>query len=198
MGPTSTTVTSATATVYKVTEIWFVYNIELIMIRIILAIIFYRLFKAIRQIRNCPQKGCQFAIEIVDKLQKSLIISLNTFPGLIMNYHICSDRLIERMEVAGVIRPYLNIRWNVKSFNLNQINSCSTLKGRYPLSYILAHRLRKVLAQQFLPGCYPVIMHQNLLYYVKLVCDTPHGDCKFINPLPSGKGKEKCKKQANK
>ena len=154
---------------------------------IILAIIFYRLFKAIRQIQNCPQKGFQFAIEIVDKFPKSLIIPLDTFPGLITNYRICSDRLIERMEVSDVIRPYLKIRWEVKFFNLNQINSCSTLKGRYPLSYILAHRLRKVLAQQFLPGCYPVVIHQNVFYYVNIVCGTPHGDCKFINTMPWGR-----------
>ena len=81
-------------------------------------------------------------------------------------------------------------------FNLNQINCCSTLKGRYPLSYILSHRLRKVLAQTLLPGCFPVIMHQNLFYYVKLTCQTPHESCQVINPLFARKDKDKLEKQA--
>ena len=150
---------------------------------IVLAIIIYRLFKSFKQIQNRPQKGFQFALEIIDRNQKSLIVPLNVFPGQIMNYHICSDKVIERMEVTGVIRTYLNIRWDVKFFNLNQINCCSTLKGRYPLSYILAQRLRKVLAQTLLPGCFAVIMHQNLFYCVKLTCQTPHESCQVINPL---------------
>ena len=37
----------------------------------------------------------------------------------------------------------------MKFVNLNQINCCSTLKGRYPLSHMLAYHLRKILAQQF-------------------------------------------------
>ena len=84
----------------------------------------------------------------------------------------------------------------MKFFNQNQNNCCSTLKVKYHLSCILAHPLRKVLAQNFLPGYYPIIMHQNLFYYVKLICETPHGNCQVINPLLSGKGKDKLKKQA--
>ena len=38
--------------------------------------------------------------------------------------------------------------------------------------FISANRLRKILAQQFVPGCYPVIVEGNLFYYVKLKCDT--------------------------
>ena len=116
----------------------------------VLVIIIYGLFKSFKQIQNCSQKGFQFALEIIDRNQKSLIVPLDVFPEQIMNYHIYSDKLIERMEVTGVIRPYLNIRWDVKFFNLNQVNCWSTLRGRYPLSYILAHRLRKVLGSNFI------------------------------------------------
>ena len=66
------------------------------------------------------------------------------------------------------------------------------------MSYILAHRLRKVLAQTLLPGCFPVIMHPNLFYYVKLTFQTPHESCQVINPLFAGKDKDKLKKQAEK
>ena len=166
---TFSTITTATAIAHQITEIWFVYKIELIMTGIVLAIIIYRLFKSFKQIQNCPQKGFQFALEIIDRNQKSLILPLHVFPGQIINYHICSDKLIERMEVTGVIRPYLNIRWDVKFFNLNQVNCCSTLRSRYPLSYILAHRLRKVLAQTLLPGCFSVI---NYASQFDLLCQT--------------------------
>ena len=74
-----------------------------------------------------------------------------------MNYHICSKKLIERMEVTGFLRPHLNIIWDVKFFNLSQIHGCSTLRGKYPLSQMLAYHLRKILNQQFVPGCYPVL-----------------------------------------
>ena len=60
-----------------------------------------------------------------------------------------------------------------KIFNLSQIHGCSTLRGKYPLSQMLAYHLRKILNQQFVPGCYPVIVEGNLFYYVKLKCDTP-------------------------
>ena len=58
---------------------------------------------------------------------------------------------------------------------------------------MLAYHLRKILNQQFLPGCYPVIVEENLFYYVKLKCDTPHESDHPINPLRSGKGKNKQK-----
>ena len=89
-----------------------------------------------------------------------------------MNYHICSQKLIERMEVTGFLCPHLNIIWDVKFFNLNQIYSCSILREKYALSHMLAYHLRKILAQQFVPGCYPVIVEGNLFYYIKLKCDT--------------------------
>ena len=57
--------------------------------------------------------------------------------------------------------------------------------------FISANRLRKLLAQQFVPGYYPVIVEGNLFYYVKLKCDTPHESDHLINPLRSGKGKNK-------
>ena len=79
-----------------------------------------------------------------------------------MNYHICSQKLIEKMEVKGFLRPHLNIIWDVKFFNLSLINGCSTLRGKYPLSQMLAYHLRKILNQQFVPGCYPVIVEGNL------------------------------------
>ena len=79
-----------------------------------------------------------------------------------MNYHICSQKLIERMEVTGFLCSHLNVIWDVKFVNLNQINSCSTIRGIYPLSHMLAYRLRKMLAQQFVPGCYPVIVEENV------------------------------------
>ena len=75
------------------------------------------------------------------------------------------------MEVTGFLRPHLDIIWDVKLFNLNQSNGCSTLRGKYPLSQMLAYHLRKIFAQQFVPGCYPV--EGNLFYYVKLKCDSP-------------------------
>ena len=53
--------------------------------------------------------------------------------------------------------------------------------------FISANRLRKILAQQFVPGCHPVIVEGNLFYYVKLKCDTPHESDHLINPLRSGK-----------
>ena len=52
----SSTTTAAAATAHEITEIWFVYKIELIMTGIVLAIIIYRLFKLFTQIQNCPQK----------------------------------------------------------------------------------------------------------------------------------------------
>ena len=66
------------------------------------------------------------------------------------------------MEVIGFLRPHLKMIWDVKFFNLNQINDCSTLREKYPLSHMLAYHLRKLLAQQFVPGCYPVIVEGNL------------------------------------
>ena len=48
--PTSSTMTSVTVAADKVTEIWFVYEIELIMTGIVLAVIIYRLFNAFKQI----------------------------------------------------------------------------------------------------------------------------------------------------
>ena len=39
-------------------------------------------------------------------------------------------------------------------------------------------------------------MHHNLIYYVKLTCQTPHESCQVINPLFAGKDKDKLKKQA--
>ena len=82
--------TSATAAAHKVTEIWFVYKIELIMTGIVLAIIIYRLFKEFfKQIQNRSQKGFQFFLEIIDRNQISLIVSFDIFPGQILNYHIC-------------------------------------------------------------------------------------------------------------
>ena len=186
-GPTSSTVTSA---VQKVIGIWFVYKIELIITGIILDIIIYRLFKQLNKFKTVHKKVSNLHLKLSTEIKKLLNVLLDTFPGQIMNFHICSDKLNERMEVTGVIRPCLNIRWDVKFLkNLKQINCCSTLKGKYTLSYILAHRLRQVLGQTFLRGCYPVIMNQNLYYYVKLICETSHGSCKFINPLILGREK---------
>ena len=89
--------TSATAAARKVTEIWVVYKTERIMTGIVLAVIVYRLDKAFKQIQNRPQKGFQVALAIIARNQKSLIVQLDIFPGQIMNYHICSDKLIEIM-----------------------------------------------------------------------------------------------------
>ena len=100
--------------------------------------------------------------------------------------------------VELIIRPCLNITWDLKFFNLNQNNCCCTLQGNYLLTYILAQCLHKVLAQNNLLDCYPLILHSNLFYYVKLICETPHENCQFINPLLSGKGKSKFKKPAEK
>ena len=58
---------------------------------------------------------------------------------------------------------------------------------------MLAYHLRKILNQQFVSGCYPVIVERNLFYYVKLKCDTPPESDHPINPLRSGKGKNKQK-----
>ena len=76
---------------------------------------------------------------------------------------------------------------------MSQINGCSTLRGKYPLSQMLAYHLCKILNQQFVPGCYPVIVEGNLFYYVKLKCDNPHESDHTINPLHSGKEKNKQK-----
>ena len=130
--PASTAATLTTATIDKVVEIWFRYKIELIVAGMILAIIIFKILTAVKKFQNRPKRSFQFAIEITDKEQRSLIVRLDTFPGQIMNYHICSQKLIERMEVTGFLRPHLNIIWDVKFFNLNQINGCSTLTGRYP------------------------------------------------------------------
>ena len=77
------------------------------------------------------------------------------------------------MEVTEFLRPHLTIIWDVKFFNLSQIHGCSTLRGKYPLSQMLAYHLRKILNQQFVPECYPVIVEGNLFYYVKLKCGPP-------------------------
>ena len=61
------------------------------------------------------------------------------------------------------------------------------------LSQIVAYHLRKILNQQFAPGCYPVIVEGNLFYYVKLKCDTP---MRVIIPLtPYVRGRERIKKK---
>ena len=59
--------------------------------------------------------------------------------------------------------------------------------------FISANRLCKILVQQFVPGCYPVIVEGNLFYYVKCKGDTFHESDHLINPLRSGKGKNKQK-----
>ena len=58
---------------------------------------------------------------------------------------------------------------------------------------MLDYHLRKILNQQFVPGCYPVIVEGDLFYYVKLKCDNPHVSDHPINPLRLGKGKNKQK-----
>ena len=100
---TSSTITSATATAHEITEIWFVYKIELIMTGIVLAIIIYGLFKSFKQIQNCPQKGFQFALEIIDRNQKSLIVPLDVFPGQIMFVVTISLREWKSRELCVLI-----------------------------------------------------------------------------------------------
>ena len=68
------------------------------------------------------------------------------------------------MKVTGFLRPHLHIIWDVKFSNLSQIYGCSTLRGKYPLSQMLAYHMLIILAQQFVPGCYPVIAEGNLFY----------------------------------
>ena len=85
----------------------------------ILAIIIFKIFKAVNEFQNSPKRNFQFAIEIINKDQRSLIVRLDSFPGQIMNYHICSQKLIERMVVTGFLRPHLHIIWDVKLFNLS-------------------------------------------------------------------------------
>ena len=75
----------------------------------ILAIIIFKIFKAVKQFQNSPKRSFQFAIEVIYKDQRSLIVRLDSFPGQIMNYHICSQKLIENMEVTGFLRPHLHI-----------------------------------------------------------------------------------------
>ena len=58
---------------------------------------------------------------------------------------------------------------------------------------MLAYHLRKILNQQFIPGCYPVIVEGNLFYYVKLKWDNPHESDHPINALHSGKENNKQK-----
>ena len=57
---------------------------------------------------------------------------------------------------------------------------------------MLAYHLRKILNQQFIPGCYPVIVEENLFYYVKLKCDTPMRV--IISLTPYVRGKERINK----
>ena len=52
---------------------------DLLMTGIILAVIIYRFFKAVAQFQNRPEKGFQFALEIMDRNQKSLIIPVDNF-----------------------------------------------------------------------------------------------------------------------
>ena len=56
---------------------------------------------------------------------------------------------------------------------------------------MLAYHLRKIVAKQFVSGCYPMIVEGNLFYYVKLKYDTLHESDDLINPLRSGKEKNK-------
>ena len=151
LGPASIAATLTTATIDKVVEIWFLYQIELIVAGMILVIIIFKILRVVKEFQNRPKRST-FTIEIIDKEQRSLIVRLDTFPRQIMNYHICSQKLAERMEVTGFLRPHLNIILDVNFFNLNQINGCSTLRGRYSLSHMLAYHLRKILTQQFVPG----------------------------------------------
>ena len=62
---------------------------------------------------------------------------------------------------------------------------------------MLAYYLRKILTQQFVPGCYPVIVEENLFYYVKLKCDNPMRVIISLTPYVRGREKNK-QKQAEK
>ena len=110
LGLASTATTLTTATIDKVVEIWFWFKMELIVAGMILAIIIFKILRAVKEFHNRPKFFFQFAIEIIDKEKRSLIVRLDTFPGQIMNYHICSQKLIERMEVTKFLRPHLNIK----------------------------------------------------------------------------------------
>ena len=57
LGPTSTAATLTTATIDKIVEIWFWYKTELIVAEMILAIIIFKIFKAVKEFQNGSKRS---------------------------------------------------------------------------------------------------------------------------------------------
>ena len=98
---------------------WFDYKFEIIAGIIILYFIILKIRKWGQEYQNHPENGFTFAIEIVDREQRSIFIKLDHPVGHVQAYHIFCNEQIQFLQVGGFIRPFLEIIWNVKFFNQN-------------------------------------------------------------------------------